>query len=276
MYLPSTNTGARSESCGFTAASTSGIAITPSTTTSTYGSYTTIIASTAFTYESLLVMLYRTGNATDYCFDIAIGAAASEWNIVKDLRLSCRTSASGAANRFMLPLHVPSGSRISARCQAGGASQSATDISLIGFSSGVGGAPGFSRCEHLGSLTTSRGITLDPSTANTKTAYTQVNASTAGCYKAVMVQVGGAGDIARTTNSNVLFDLAIGAAASEANVLPNYPIGTFAFVWEEPVHNVMGPFALNIPEASRVSMRCQASDVTAGDRTLDFCVYGFF
>lgn len=92
----------------------------------TKGSYLQLIASTARKASEITIVLANPDNdstgsdqvAKNFSVDIAIGAAASEIIIVPDLPAVRGWSMYFGQTTFRLPITVPAGTRISARCSA--------------------------------------------------------------------------------------------------------------------------------------------------------------
>ena len=245
-------------------------AINPNATANTKGSYTTIFAATTFAATGLVVTIRTADASTDYLVDVALGAAASEQIIAANLLASSCTGLSTA--HYILPLFIPSGSRISARSQAGGASKSLNvKMQLIG---GAASSDVFSRIETWGAATAdSGGTSVDPGgSINTKGAYSQLVAASAFDVKRIYVAIGNQQNATRTTMLEAL-DIAIGAALSEQVIIPNLEVlqdATQDMIFPQ----VYGPFDIMIPSGTRVAARAMSQNADATDRLFDVVVYG--
>lgn len=278
MHNWSTGPSSRAETFGAVLASTSIGAVTTSASANTKGAWGSIVANqagTSFAYESITVGLL-VSTARDCTVDIGIetGFSPSEYyTIVEDLRLPGLRVANFPCIVYSIPVHVPAGAKLAARAQASTGS-TAVGVYVIGHSAGIMGAPGYGRCIALYTPATSRGVSIDPgAVAHTKPAYTQLVASTSADVEALIVAIGGAGDIARTAADSWLIDVGVGTAANEWAVLPNlFAVAETNADW--PLPAVFGPFACSIPKTSRVAARCQCNVTTAGDRVLDIGVWG--
>jgi hypothetical protein len=127
------------DALGFVSSTTKGAAILPSATVDTFGSYVTVIASTAKDYTGIFGLFEnRAGQlatAQSYLLSVAIGAAASENDIIPTKLI--RGGVSGAVARPTaiipyLPIAIPSGTRLSARCMCSSASGMTQGLSLYG------------------------------------------------------------------------------------------------------------------------------------------------
>ena len=274
MFMPS-NISARSESRGETLTLSKGTNITASATANTKGSWVDLGSTTSFAYEHITVCLIPgTGSAVDLMMDIGISDGANRFVIAADLHYTSVKSTFAHALSIGIPLHVPSGTQLSARCAA---SVGSSDMSVIvsGHSSGLGGAPGFSRCVALFTPALSRGIAIDPGgTANTKGAWADITTSCPNDISAMFGLVGFNGDVARAAAARSIMDIGVGAAAAEYVLYPNAFMGWSTF-WDGPFANVrIPPFACHVPATTRIAARSACSLTTAGDRTFDLALYG--
>lgn len=116
------------DAIGFIAGSTTGTVITAAATTNAKGAYAQLIASTARDYIGFLACVdYAQNEASDvdYLMDIAVGAAGQEVVIVPNVSVFTHVSFShfGITGSIpLLPIPIPAGSRIAARCQGSVAS----------------------------------------------------------------------------------------------------------------------------------------------------------
>jgi len=112
---------------GITLGSSVGTTLTASAAGNTKGSYAQLIASTARDYSGLIVLAYGQ-SATEYLMDIAIGASGSEQVIMPNVMLGIASMAG-----FYIPLAVPSGTRVAARCQCAAAAADTIVMSAVGM-----------------------------------------------------------------------------------------------------------------------------------------------
>lgn len=270
LNAPNMSTGGMAAS-GVTAASSAraNATVTASATPHTMGSYTQFVASTTDAVEWIeLTLLAATGvnaTATSTLLDVAIGAAASEVVIVPGIQVGY--GLGGEHWRF--PVHIPVGSRIAARCQGQVVSQTVNCAMTLGSPINGKQAPtALDVMAGASQATTSRGVDLSGggSTLNTKTAYTQIIASTTQPYGALGLSVGGATGTA-FSNGGVLIDIAVGGAGSETIVIPDvyYQLNNV-----EQIFCVGTPlFPVNIPLGTRIAARwAYSSSANRVDLTL--------
>lgn len=256
--------------------------VTSSATANTKGSWSQLSASTSFEASAILLHISTQFIDTRYLIDIGIGAAGSEQVIIPNLLVGIST---GVCFDICLPISVPAGSRLAARCQDNFGSSVAYVSGSI-FAGGFMGMPSFASMTDYGTSTsTSGGTTVDAgATANTKGSYTQIAASTTYAHKGLVIAA-----MRPTPGTNVtadyfqLADLAIGASGSEQILLNNLRFvcstvtgGTAANTASRGtlLPNYVPPLLCDIPAGSRIAMRQQSSSTNTTDRTCAYAVYG--
>lgn len=259
-----------SETLGAATGSSGGTSVTASASVNTKGSYADIGGVTSFAYEELHVGMLATANA-DYTADVAINVGGNRFIIAEDLRIRGRSADNGII--YPLALHVPAGSQLSMRCQST-TSSSVLSCILYGRSAGLRGMPGFSRLLALYSPSSSRGVSCDAgATANTKSR-TQIIASTAARIVGLLAYLGPNADTGRVGSEQWLADISAGAAAAEWDIVANLIAGSDATT-DYNYPGLCGPFACDIPAATRLSCNLQCSSTVAGDRSLDVALWGY-
>ena len=276
MYYFHSGGTARTEALGINTGTTRGTSVPPSASNNVKGSWVDIGGTTSFTYEATGVILGDTNGIGVGCTaDVGINVGGNRYIIAKDVRpcaLTLRGNNEGRAY-IHLPLHIPAGTQLSMRTQASTAAGSSIFASIIGFSHGVNGAPGYSKCIALSAITTSRGVAVDPGgVAHTKTRVELV-ASSAEAVAAVFAQTGPNNDTSRTAASRWLYDLEMGGSGSEQIILPNFSMcgGSTGDIALPDITPVVPCYA---PAGTRFSVNAQSSSVTVGDRTFDMTLYG--
>lgn len=233
--------------------------LTASSTANTKGAWTELIAASSFDYHGVWFNVGHVFNVSSFLLiDIAIGGAGSEVVIMPNLS-TCRRAITndGSASAVFLPLFIPKGSRISARCQSTVASGQ-VQVGLMG----IGGTPqqmvAYQRMADYGTvLADSRGTQIFNGAINVKSVFQELEAVTAHPIKSLMVNL--VGDTSLHSEPN-LVDICVGAEGSEVVLVPNI----FLFA-ETTIDYVMdtfhGPFPVDIPAGTRLSARCQSSVV---------------
>lgn len=235
-----------------------GTTVTSSSSPNTKGSYATI-GTAGFQYSSFLLCIGN-NSASRYRIDIAINTGGSDQIVVQDLYLDCTSSSSIAGNNYQIPVKIPSGASVKARCQAVVFGGQTLSILIVGFAQDFPGMPGFS-----GLLTGTDFTDTDPANAVTQTgqtftAWTTIAASTASRASGLLIYPSSAGDTSRTV-SRVLIQIAKGGAGAEVTVA-SFLSGQISTAIAPAV---AGVFVADIPAGSRLSFRCQCSSNTAAD-----------
>lgn len=247
-------------------ANSTGIIVT-SGTANTKGAWQEMIASTS--EETYWVQLHLKGLGADesYLVDLGTGAAASE--VVKVANMYVFGNGSFfATTPIIFPLTIPSGTRVSLRCQATSASATMEAMLYLSNDSGYGTS---TINETIGAVTgSSKGTQLDPGgTDDTKGGYTQLVASTSDEYNYWLVFLGNNDNPAQTSQT-YLVD--IGTGATPSAVIDNIMFISSAF---EVSTNCMHFFE-TIASGTKISAQCQSSDtLDATDRLMDIVIIGF-
>ena len=268
----STLAGGATEAAVTTASST-GITVSDAST-DTKGSWTELLASTAYPTDWIMVTASSLASADSFLFDIGVGASTAEKVLIPDILHDEAGVLVAIARQWLWPIYIPAGTRLSARCQSSTSSTDSMSITVHLFASQLASIPGLSRVEGFGSVSSgSKGTAHDPGASiNTKAAsWTQLIASTSHPYRwmTLSTQVPGASLAAAT---EWLFDIGVGAAAAEKVVVPNlWQIGPGT---TDAVLPACWSFPVNIPAGSRVSVRAQCSVNTATERNLVICGQG--
>jgi hypothetical protein len=261
---------------GADTSNTSGQTLTANASANTEGSYSQIAASVTEPWTGFWVFLFDPSNTNrDFLVDVAIGAAASEQEIVSDLLFSVAAATGFTTAPYFCPLAIPAGVRLAARCRSSVGS-STIEVIVIGFRGTLmhGLAP-LGRCGTYGQNTADSGGTpVDAGgTANTEGAWAQLSASTTYPIRQLMLGFGNAGDNTRTS-ANYLLDIGIGSAGNEVALINDLPLVCDSGP-DMVAPRTLGPFMLDIPAGTRLVARVRSSTNTAGDRTLDVIAYGF-
>lgn len=264
--------GVVDQSAAVTSVST-GIVVTIGGGTHTKGAYVEMIASTSEeTYWVTLVIKSVTSEtvAQSFLVDFAVGAAASE--VVKVANICFLSDVTAGSMRYLFPLTIASGSRVSLRCQSG--ATAVPDIECMVF---------LSNDDSLGTSTSnitmgvntsaSTGIDVDPGgTDNTKGAYSELESSTSIEVNYILVNINNSNNFSVSNEFNHLVDMSTGAASSEVVQIGDINIG---FDQGEGTGGAAG-FFQTIASGTRVAGRTQSSSTAdANDRLIDMQVIGF-
>lgn len=257
-----------------TTGSPMGTTITASATPNTKGSWTQLIASTAFEYLLVEVIVRASQTAatdSSTLVDIGIGAASSESVLIPDLLCGYK-AASAWFGQYAFPLRVPAGSRLSARAAGATASQS-VDVMLR-----CHGGPTLDGVFPAGGRVTAYGITAATSTGTNVTcgnnsygSWAQLAASTAQRLR--FLQYGFQGGASTTmVGAKTLFQFGIGAASSESVVVDDLIGAGDASESAAPFGFAFPYKLLDVPAGTRLACRGMLNSASAN--VFDVAAYG--
>lgn len=223
-------------------------------------------------------VIVHKSDGSAFLIDLAAGPA---YNIVAP-NVYIRRRTNHVACVFRIPIQLPAGQTLYARCQSA-ASAKVVSVSVLCKVAGYTCASALGIATDYGTETAdTSAITVDPGgTAHTKGSWTQIVASTSRPIRQLLLMFGGAIEAGPPTPATPdrtyeswLWDIGIGAATAEKIIIPNLGVvvSALADALTEPV---FGPFDVNIPAGTRISARCQASLTDAIDRLLDLSILGF-
>src|SRR3990172_6877060 len=260
---------------GAVTAGSTGTDLTATATPDTKGSYVEVAASTAFDAHGLLIQLNNASTgASDYLIDVAVGAGGSETIIAANLYVGSGDSpVSADGYGYLLPISIPAGTRLSARCQSHAAS-GVIRITIVLMGEGFITPPGLGRVTTYGANTADSGGTqVDPGgTAHTLGAYSEIVASTTNPIRQLTITIGNMDNDVRTT-AVWLLNLAIGAGGSEVVFIENLMLNCSSSV-DLVQPQIFSPIGVNFPAGTRLAARAQCSIIDATDRLFDVILYG--
>lgn len=240
----------------------------------TKGTWLQQIASTANDAQGIWIDFSFGSPTSAFLVDIGTGAASSEVVVIADIACASSPNWIGAEGGAFFPLHIPAGTRVSARVQSNVLGDTCScAITMVDVK---GTSVGFNTCETIGTISaSSRGKSVDAGgVANTKGAYSELVASTSGNYKYCAISIGANGDTSMSADTWSLIDIAIGGAGSEQIILGDIPYVNDT-VYDMSIKQVQG-LPLNIPKGSRVAARSQCISTAADARVSDVSIHGFY
>lgn len=251
-----------------------GVTITANASANTKATtWTQLIASTAYTSDWLLVTLQAENTVASYLTDIGIGGSTAEMVLIPDLYTHPAVVTQVVSRYFLFPLHIPAGTRLSARCQSdvGG---STIQVAVTPIASPIGAPEGFGRVEGLGIVSaSSQGTDLnDPgSVVNTDGTWTTLLTSTGFPYSWLVVTAANELILAYTLGTRNLIDIGVGGAGAEVVLAPDL-FTVINTALDSPLQTWYFPVA--IPAGTRVVARHRSSSSTAGERRITLAAYG--
>lgn len=264
--------GQRIDSIGANLAASRGTTITASATANTKGSYVQLIASTAYTTQAVFVLCDDMAAGIDYLVDISIGPA-TETVILPNLYFGGGTGTIVYSGGYRFNVEIPSGTRITARCQSSSAVANQIRVTLLLVAMDERGSSPYTTVTTYGVNTaTSGGVSVDPgAVAHTKGAYSVITASTTQPIDELYVAIGNQKNTTRTSAS-WLIDIAIGPA-TETVIIANIPVNCSSSP-DIITPQTIGPIPIQIPVGTRLTARAQSDLATATVRLFDCMLYG--
>lgn len=239
--------------------------------TGSVSGWTELIASTAADCD--LLELYLANGSTakgNLAVDIGVGAANFEELIVEDFTVAGKGNGLRDKRSFLMPLHIPKGSRLAIRARY--TKSSPTEVEYLGqlYAASFTDQKGFSFSTVYG-IVSGKGTPVDPGgTAHEKGPWEEIESSMADDCKGTVICFG-PNDNGTTTSRNYLVDVAIGPSDNEEIILENHRV--VMSTAEEMVSPRYIP--LTIPSGTRVACRAQCDIIDATDRLLEFWFQGF-
>ena len=254
--------------------STTGTTVTASGSTNTKGSYAQLVAATVNDAIGIIVSIIDNSARAQYLLDIAVGGAGSEQVVVPNLMVGPAYSNSPQGQGIFFPLSIPAGSRIAARCAADSASATlAVIVHLVRGRWAASHRADGVVTSYGANAADSGGTSVDPGgSANTKGSWAELVDPTTRPINQIVMAVSNQKNNADTT-ARFLFDVGIGAAASEQVVIPDIPVAKNNNT-DSLGTVVYGPWPIEIPVGSRLAVRAQCSITDATDRLSDVVIYG--
>lgn len=261
------------ETIGADTGATGGTTVTGSVTAHTKGAWAQLVASSAAAASWIEVIIgFPSVGAQQYMVDIGVGGAGSEAVLLPNLHFEGISADSGTAH-YIFPVAIAAGTRVSARCQSNSGGSDTIQVMAILWKGDAGGFAAPGSVAAYGVATASTSLTaVDPGgTANTKSAWVQMTASTGIDIRWLMFCVSRGGS-STSASTRYLVDIGTGGAGSETVLVAN-AFAVAAIAGDYAIPRTFG-FAVDIPSGTRIAARIQSSSTVSGDRVLDVAVYG--
>lgn len=249
--------------------STPGTTITANASIHTKGNYTQIIASTTYDWFGFWLETINTGSsgaATDVLLDIAIGASSSEQIIFPDWMAGWGPGAVAGAKTVFVPIFIPRGTRIAARCQA--LITADTVNVLVAGCAGSSGLPVplFSNCDVYGiDASTSSGTSHTAGNSGAESTDANIGGTTSRIYGAVLLGV--ASQSSTTTAISYHWELTIGGT-TRAEWYTGNTTGELVFGPFPPC-----PIPVSVPNSTQLQIRGEASGTAQAQDVAFYCFY---
>lgn len=265
--------GGPSETASNPAAS-EGIVVTADSSAHTKGAWAELVASTAYTSSWMIVQAHSPATANGFLVDIGVGASTAETVLLPNLSFHSPTAGGRETTHTLtLPIGVPAGTRISARCQATTGSGTIRVVVVL-IAAPIAAPPTFRRVENCGANpATSVGVVVaDPGgVAHTDGAWTELIAATGFNYKWLGLSVYNSSDTGYGGAVSTLIDLAVGGAGSEVAI-----VNDLVFSGDTITDGTQGEvcFPVAIPAGTRISARNRNKHIVADERLVTLVAYG--
>lgn len=235
----------------------------------TKGVWAQIVASTTYDTTEIIVCVQASNSGRLYAVDIGIGAAASEVVLIPNLYYGSNTAP---MTMYRLPVNIPAGTRVAARCQSGTSGSSSVFVSCILLAGTMMAGSPMGRVQDYGVTTASTAaVSVDSGgVAHTKSAWAELVASTDGTIRYLLLNISYLSNI--TASAKFLIDVGVGAGGSEVVIAANIPI-TNQSNMDAPTPQNIG-IAVNIPAGSRLAVRHQSDSIDVTSRLLNYTAYG--
>lgn len=245
------------------------VSLTANATPHAVGAYTEVVASLSENVSGIYFQLSAATNTSTVdsstLLDIAIGGAGSETNIVENIPVGYKILLN-VLN--FIPVSIPKGTRVAMRIRSAQISKNITVRYIFMRAKRFYDAMP-SRLISMGANTgVSGGTTLTaPGSLNTKSAWTEITASTTEPFQGVLIGVQGAQSGA-VPGGNTLIDIGINSAGNEVAIVSDI----FAITNASEAVDLLRPptFTRHIPAGTRLSVR-YARSATA---PLDVVLHG--
>jgi hypothetical protein len=241
----------------------------------TKGSWLQLTSSAAADISMLYICTnyYANSGNDQMAFDVGVGASGSEVAIVSNLMCDgCFSTGVGGqgSGDILIPISIPAGTRISARCQSSAtAGSDQGSISVKGWDSAFSQVDGCSGVDAIGFQSAStKGTAVTCSTNNTKGSYSQITASTSRDY----IGLFGAMDLQHSNINpgDMTWDIAIGASGSEKIIVPSYAC------WGAAAGGLYPPVMQFLPIQIPAGTRLAARVATKTAATVGLTLYGVY
>jgi len=265
--------GADGKIFGFNSATVTGTSVT-SGAANTKGAFVELVSAINNNINTVSVDITTLTSAANanFLFDIAIGDAGFEEVIIPDLYTHTVLPSLSVCSTFGLPINIPLGVRISARCQSN-VSSAVLPLFISLFSGGFKSGAGLNNALSLGvnSADTS-GVLVATTTAGSYGSWVEVSSSLPETLRGIIVSAHRA-TINSWSNGSVSYQVAVGAAGFEEVVVPDAVIQTTT---QESSSGTVSKLRLvNMAEGERVSIRAVSSS-TNTDFDLDYTIHGVY
>jgi hypothetical protein len=249
-----------------TGANTNTVNVTSSATAHTKGSWAQLIASTSGASNFFICFLQSVSVAatdTATLLDIGIGASGSETAIASNIAVG------GAGNvTIVLPVNIPSGTRIAARIQGVRSSQTLS-INQNTFTANISGSAASLFPPSVDVLGTDSATSTGTAMSGASGTWVEIIASTGDDYMGLAV-IPSVSDTDTANLPDVRFTLGVGAAGSEVAIGEiSASVNVSESVTGRAITNALPIFGREVAAGSRLAIR---HNIAANPSKYDACI----
>jgi hypothetical protein len=250
-----------------------GTTVTAAAGANAKGGFATVISEIPESADGLQVYAYVTQTARDYLVDIALGPAGQEEIIVPNLQLASGTIES-ACNPMYVPVSVPAGYRVSARCQSTVASSTvALLVKAMRYSPIVPRVHNNRATNYGANEADSGGTGVDPgAVGSTFGAWAEIVAACANPVRFLNVMVGSRNNAAMA-GAILAVQVGAGPAGSEVVIAEGFQMRSLTGTdcWLPGWHWAV----CDVPAGTRLAARAVCNITDATDRLCDVTLIGY-
>ena len=249
-----------------TGANTGNAVVTASATAHAKGSWTQLIASTSGQsnfFICLLQSVFVAGTDTATLLDIGIGASGSETAIASNIAI-------GGANNIniVLPVNIPSGTRIAARIQGVRSSQTLS-INANTFTANISGSAASLFPSSVDVLGTDSSTSTGTAMSGASGTWVEIIASTGDDYMGFAV-IPSVSDTDTANLTDARFTLGVGASGSEVAIGEmSFAVNTSETVSARSIANALPFYGREVAAGSRLAIR---HNISANPSKYDACI----
>ncbi len=266
--------GAFAKGGGFNYAASAGTTVASNATANTPGSFVDLITASENYFTSdwlqLTCSVENLGFANIFT-SIAIGPAGDEEFIIPYFYWF-RSTMTNQISSFdlSLPICIPEGARVSAQVQSSNSGAIDTEISIVRACRSLNSSPGLGKVRPYGfDLSNTSGQQVSLSVANTFSPWVELSSSL--IQSVVGFYVNGGRNVSSWTDTDSIFQIAVGAAGDEDIVYESIK----SVCDQELMASPNSPFVpVQIAEGERVSVRMMASVLGGSDANMSFIFSG--
>lgn len=254
---------------GLDIAAVSGTTLTANVSANTKGAAVELLSAANNTVETNWVNVYihaSSGTVGAFLVDLMIGAA-TESVIIADMQyFHDSTGTQRDLQIFSLPLYIPKGQRISARCQSVTGSNTC-NIHIVRHEGGFLQKPG-ATAQTIGAVTADSGGTLVTKGVGAYGSWQEITASLPSPIKGFCISA--QRGVNSWSHGSVTYEVGVGAA-TEQTIYSGHLVTLNAS--ETSISGVSPFIPIAIPAGERIAIR-SASSISNVDFDLDFIIYG--